>query len=526
MKQRVMPSLSDLLDRLTQLEDRTSKAEERAARAEARAAQLENATGNLAAAVVDPRPMSRRSLLTKVAAAGAVGVAGSLILAKPKDVFASFAWTGGTSMAADHETIVTAAAAFPDPAVIQFDANQGANPNNNADGIRSFASGFFSGIAAYGGNKGGAGGYLGGGNGTAGVNAAGSGLITFSGQNFAGGSTGNYAAEIFGNGASDGLAGGNALVAQAGGTGGYNWLIGSAGTGTTATNHVGGGVGLYCYGGPNNTALIAIGGGVANNPALPAHGVQGAGNVLGVGGYFQGGRAQIQMIPNGAVGAPTSGVHFPGDLFMDAKEVIWVCTVSGAPGTFAPLQPGGMNNALFTAVSTQQYTFVGSDGVTWADMDPTNLKLTITPTYNCQAILTASTDLWTAAAGLNQDIGISVSGGAYPTTAGQPEGWKESGGFAGTFSPNAAHVDTIVPLAAGTAYTAKIVWKTNKPSGGKLIAAGAGPINAKFSPTRLTAWLVPTNPGGTIPLTPAKPYVHEVPQLRAPSADPYGRKQA
>ena len=60
----------------------------------------------------------------------------------------------------------------------------------------------------------------------------------------------------------------------------------------------------------------------------------------------------------------------------------------------------------------------------------------------------------------------------------------------------------------------------------KLIAAGAGPINAKFSPTRLTAWLVPTNPGGTIPRTPEKPYVHEVPQLRAPSADPYGRKQS
>ena len=85
--QRVVPSLSDLLARLTQLEDRTSRAEERATRAEARAAQLENATGNLAAAVVDPRPMSRRSLLTKVAAAGAAGVAGTLILAKPKDVF-------------------------------------------------------------------------------------------------------------------------------------------------------------------------------------------------------------------------------------------------------------------------------------------------------------------------------------------------------------------------------------------------------------------------------------------------------
>ena len=40
----------------------------------------------------------------------------------------------------------------------------------------------------------------------------------------------------------------------------------------------------------------------------------------------------------------------------------------------------------------------------------------------------------------NQDIGISVIGGVYPTTAGQPEAWKESGGFAGTFSPNAAFV--------------------------------------------------------------------------------------
>jgi len=523
--QRVMPSLSDLMARLTQLEERTSKAEERAARAEARASQLENATGNLAAAVVDPRRMSRRSLLTKVAAAGAAGVAGSLILAKPKDVFASFAWTGGTSMAADHETIVTAAAAFPDPAVIQFDANPGANPNNDADGIRSFASGSFSGIAAYGGNKGGPGGYLGGGNGTAGVNAAGPGLITFSGSNPAGGSVGNYAAEIFGNGASDGLAAGHAIYSAAGGSGGYNWLLGSAGTGTTSTNHVNGGVALYAYGGPGTTALVAIGGGNTNNPSIAAHGVRGDGNVLGVGGYFRGGRAQVQIIPNGGAGAPTTGPHFAGDLYMDGNAVIWICIVTGTPGAFMPLQPGGWHNALFSAVSTLQYTLV-SDGVTWVDMDAANLELTITPSYNCQAMLSASADLFTSFGGLNQDIGISVSGGAYPTTAGQPEGWKESGGYAGTFSPNAAGVQTIVPLATGVAYTIKVVWKANKPASGHAIYAGAGPIGGKYSPTRLTAWLVPTNPGGTIPLTPAKPYVHEVPQLLAPSADPHGRKQA
>jgi hypothetical protein len=210
---------------------------------------------------------------------------------------------------------------------------------------------------------------------------------------------------------------------------------------------------------------------------------------------------------------------------MDAAKVLWICTVNGTPGTFVPLQPGGMNNSLFTAVSTQQYTLSNSDGMTWAPMDATNLKLTITPSYNCQAVITGSADLWTATAGFNQDIGIAIAGGAYPTTAGQPEGWKESGGFAGTFSPNAAHVDTIVPLAAGIAYTVQLVWKTNK-GGTNLIAAGAGPIGSHFSPTRLTARLVPTNPGGTIPHTPATPYVVENDRvLMQPSPDPYGRKR-
>jgi hypothetical protein len=204
---------------------------------------------------------------------------------------------------------------------------------------------------------------------------------------------------------------------------------------------------------------------------------------------------------------------------MDSKEVIWVCTADGVPGAWRPLQPGGMNTALFTAVSTQQYTLINSTGTTWVAIDATNLKLTITPTYNCQAWVSGSADLWTANAGFNQDIGIAIAGGVYPTAAGQPEGWKESGGFAGTFSPNAAHVETIVPLVAGTAYTITLVWKTNKP-GTSTIAAGAGPINSKFSPTRLSAWLVPTNPGGTIPRTPAEPYRLPVDVLPMPKLEP------
>ena len=171
-----------------------------------------------------------------------------------------------------------------------------------------------------------------------------------------------------------------------------------------------------------------------------------------------------------------------------------------------PLQPAGMNQALFTTVSTSQYTLSGSNGVTWIDLDATNLKLTITPTFNCEAIINATADLWTSVAGYNQDIGIAIAGGAYPTTAGQPEGWKESGGYAGTFSPNAAYVEAVAPMNAGVTYTVKVVWKTNKPAGGAVtIAAGAGPIGGKFSPTRLSARLVATKANGLAPAMPQQP---------------------
>jgi hypothetical protein len=133
-------------------------------------------------------------------------------------------------------------------------------------------------------------------------------------------------------------------------------------------------------------------------------------------------------------------------------------------------------------VSTSQYQLTGSNGTTWVDMDGTNLKLTITPNFNCVAILTANSDLWTAAAGMNQDIGISVNGSI--------AAWKESGGYAGTFSPNAAFVQTIVQLTLGTLYTIKIQWKTNRqapPTASIYAGAGGGPV---YSPTRLTAHLV------------------------------------
>jgi hypothetical protein len=143
------------------------------------------------------------------------------------------------------------------------------------------------------------------------------------------------------------------------------------------------------------------------------------------------------------------------------------------------------------AISWQQYSSAASDGTTWKPIDATNLTLTFTPTAASNVILSGNADLWTSMQGVNQDLGIMLFGGTYGTAPnGTLVGWKESGGNAGTFSPNAAFVQTVKPVAAATAYTATLVWKSNLPTSGTIFAAaGAGP---NYSPTRLTAELVPT----------------------------------
>jgi hypothetical protein len=141
-------------------------------------------------------------------------------------------------------------------------------------------------------------------------------------------------------------------------------------------------------------------------------------------------------------------------------------------------------------VSTQQYSSVNSNGSTWAEIDPTHLvTATYTPSSAVSEVVSANADLWTANAGYNQDLGIFVSvNGATPVLV----AWKESGGFAGTFSPNAAFVQAVYPMTAGNSYVFSLWWKTNKPSSGTIFV-GAGPIGSAFSPTRLTSYLLPAD---------------------------------
>jgi IPT/TIG domain len=159
-------------------------------------------------------------------------------------------------------------------------------------------------------------------------------------------------------------------------------------------------------------------------------------------------------------------------------------------GLVAAVVPAGANP--YTAASTKQYTLANSDGTTWQPMGCSGattcssagsggLSMTVTPSQTCTAVLSANADLWTWNGGLNQDIAIFVNGSLVA--------WKESGGSAGTFSPNAAFVQSTTTLTAATPYTIDVRWKTNVNAAGKQISSGAGPIGGNYSPSTLTALL-------------------------------------
>ncbi|MGD0834057.1 MAG: fibronectin type III domain-containing protein [Candidatus Dormibacteria bacterium] len=174
-------------------------------------------------------------------------------------------------------------------------------------------------------------------------------------------------------------------------------------------------------------------------------------------------------------------------IYFSVASVNSVGTGRGGESTSLTPLSGVSPAAGTTAVSTKQYQLPNSDGVTWQVMDETDLAFTMTPSSSENVLLSANSDLWTAATGYNQDLGILVtpSGGSPALAA-----WKESGGFAGTYSPNAAFVETVYAMTGGTTYTVQVVWKTNKAAIGATIAAGAG-SSPNFSPTRLTADVLP-----------------------------------
>jgi hypothetical protein len=54
----------------------------------------------------------------------------------------------------------------------------------------------------------------------------------------------------------------------------------------------------------------------------------------GVGGYFQGSNAPILLAPAASTGAPTTGTHAKGELYVDSAGGLYICQGNGTPGTW------------------------------------------------------------------------------------------------------------------------------------------------------------------------------------------------
>jgi len=214
----------------------------------------------------------------------------------------------------------------------------------------------------------------------------------------------------------------------------------------------------------------------------------------GYGGTFSPNAAFLQ-VPFAVSSGSTYVVKLKWKTNRDARPT--GATIYAGAGNAGPYSPTSLSarliptTSLSTSVITTQPGLPASDGATWATLG-TGTPVTLAPTANSTAILGGNADLWTASVGYNQDLGIfvSVNSGADTQVA-----WKESGGYAGTYSPNAAFVHSVYSMTAGTNYVFKLKWKTNRSDPGP-IYAGAGPIGGQYSQTRLTAEVLPagTNP--------------------------------
>jgi hypothetical protein len=57
-------------------------------------------------------------------------------------------------------------------------------------------------------------------------------------------------------------------------------------------------------------------------------------NSTGYAGVFEGGKAQLRLVPSTTYGKPTTGAHLKGELYLDRNVNLWLCTANGTPGTW------------------------------------------------------------------------------------------------------------------------------------------------------------------------------------------------
>lgn len=325
--------------------------------------------------LIDATAIGTRRDLLRLAGAAVVGglaaTAGAVIDPAPAAAANGDAMKVGVSNSAmTAQTQLTANASFTDSLVFDVDATAATNGAGNVSavfgrahgtgiGVRGFggASGgvglqgsggtsnftggagvIGAGGAGIGGGIGGRGGELTGGDGTG---TGGDGLRVTGGDAGAGGFGGNGVEATGGGPVSHGIlatgkGSGNGIIAVAGPTTGAG-VVGEGGGTGAGGRFTGGstsGIGVKADGGgPNGVGLAAIGKGTG--PAIQATG----GITGGIGVVASGGPdgAPLRLVPNVAAGAPPTGTHFTGELWLDSTGTLFLLPAGGTPGAWQRL---------------------------------------------------------------------------------------------------------------------------------------------------------------------------------------------
>jgi hypothetical protein len=97
--------------------------------------------------------------------------------------------------------------------------------------------------------------------------------------------------------------------------------------------------------------------------AASGHAVVGT-STSGYGGVFAGGLSPLQLTPGGSAGAPASGAHLLGEIYVDIGGILWSCTGSGTPGTWVQLTPAssGTPHGVLTYLSAPIRIFDSRSG--------------------------------------------------------------------------------------------------------------------------------------------------------------------
>jgi hypothetical protein len=286
--------------------------------------------------------VSRRALLSKAGAAAVAAVAAGTLL-NPREAKADH---NGPGIEVDFVRVHRSTPGFGVSSISEQGPGVYGQTNSSIGSDASGVYGLGNGTGAFGVIGAGVVGVEGRGNGGAGVSgvASGTGGVGVYGRNSSpsgsgvgGEGKGIGNSGIFGrglNGADGGVfnavGSGNGVVADGNGADRAGVLgRNSTGTGVQGESAENGYAGVYgLHTGTLGYGVYGLAKGSRTAGVLGRH--QGA----GYGGQFEGGRAQLWLVPKSTAGNPTSGAHTKGEIYMDSAANLFVCTANGTPGTW------------------------------------------------------------------------------------------------------------------------------------------------------------------------------------------------